>query len=48
MAPKREVTHLEICGKIPDSYSSIKDPDEVKPEAHDIDEIKLMSTVEIS
>lgn len=39
---------LALCGKSHDSFNDIKNPNEVVPEAHDLGEIKPLSTIELS
>ena len=44
---KRRGSLLTLCGKSPDSFNSIKNPDEVIPEARSLNKVKSTSTIEI-
>jgi len=48
MAPKRRASQLVLCGKSPDSFNSVKNPDEVIPKTQNLGKIKPTLAIEIS
>jgi len=47
-APKRRASLLTLCGKSPNSFNSVENPNEVIPEVRSLDDVKSASTIKIS